>query len=199
MAKKRIHNYVFLPGTASSSNAFPNAYELLTNNKEFIQAEAESYIAQGIATDQAINLNPNAVTLLTNNKTFLQDEVVAYIQYNVNNNIGPFIGYTYDAVKCKRDTGYVIDAYIYDLKYGGNEKIRFVSEQYWIAGTPQVDGDRQPEIWAHSKLRDIITKNIFPKVSYVTQQSPVTSTQNTSGSVAETHAQQKVASGAEIL
>jgi hypothetical protein len=199
MAKKRIHNYVFLPGTALSSNAYPDAYELLVNNKEFIQAESETFIANSITIDQAINLNPNAVTLLTNNKTFLQDEVVAYIQYNINNNIGPFIGYTYDASKCRRDTGYVIDAYIYDLRYGGNEKIRSVAEQYWIAGTPQVDGDRQPEIWAHSKLRDIITKNIFLKISYISQQSPVTSTQNTSGSVAETHAQQRIASEAEIL
>jgi hypothetical protein len=199
MAKKRIQNYVFLPGTASGDNLYPNAYELIENNKDFIIAEANQYISNSIVIDNAINLNPNAVTLLTNNKTFLQDEILAYIQYNINNNIGPFVGYTYDSDKCRRDTGYVIDAYIYDLRYGGNEKIRFVASQYWLAGTPQIDGDRQPEVWAHTKLRDIITKYIFPKVAYSSQQSPVTSLQNTAGSAAETHTSQKISVGAEIL
>ena len=199
MSKKRIQNYVFLPGTASSDNLFPDAYDLLLNNKDFVIAEANQYISNGIIQDNAINLNPNAVALLTNNKTFLLDELMAYIANAVATNLGPFAGYTYDVAKCRRDTGYIIDAYIYDLRYGGNEQIRNVASQYWLAGTAQIDGDRQPEIWAHTKLRDIITKYIFPKVAYSSQQSPVTSTQNTSGSAAETHASQKLSTGAEIL
>jgi hypothetical protein len=198
MSKKRIQNYVFLPGVASSSNAYPNAYTLLVNNKEFIKKEANAYINASILTDQAINLNVNAVTLLTNNKEFLKKEIRAYIAARVTASTGPFSGYTYDADKCERDVGYVIDAYIYDLQYGGNEQIRYVAAQYWLGGTPQVDGDRQPEIWAHSKLRDIIINNVFTKTLYVTEQVGGV-TQDTSGSVAETHMQQRLSSLSEIL
>jgi len=198
MAKKRIHNYVFLPGTASSSNAYPNAYTLLVNNKEFIKKEANAFITASIAQDQAINLNENAVGLLTNNKEFLKKEIRAYIAARVAASTGPFAGYTYDADKCERDVGYVIDAYIYDLQYGGNEQIRYVAAQYWLGGTPQVDGDRQPEIWAHTKLRDIITKYVFTRTLYPTEQVAGV-VQNTSGSNAETHMQQRLSSLSEIL
>ena len=126
MSKKRIQNYVFLPGVASSSNAYPDAYTLLTNNKEFIKKEATAFISNSITTDQAINLNINAVTLLTNNKEFLKKEIRAYIASRVTASTGPFAGFTYDADKCERDVGYIIDAYIYDLRYGGTEQIRYV-------------------------------------------------------------------------
>jgi hypothetical protein len=198
MAKKRIQNYVFLPGTASSSNAYPNAYTLLVNNKSFIQKEANTYISNSIATDTAINLNPNAIGLLTNNKEFLKKEIRAYIAARVAASNGPFAGYTYDADKCERDVGYVIDAYIYDLRYGGNEQIRYVAEQYWLGGTPQVDGTRQAEIWAHTKLRDIITKYVFTRSLYPTEQVAGV-VQSTVGSDAETHMQQRLSSLSEVL
>jgi hypothetical protein len=181
MSKQKIHNYVFQPGVGSTSNAYPNAYTLLSANKEFIQKEATAFIAAGIISDNAINLNPNAVSRLTNNKIFLQDEIAAFIQAQVAGNISPFIGYTYNVALCKRDVGYVIDAYIYDIKYGGNEKIREVASQYWLGGAPQIDGDRTPETVAHARLRDIINNNILTGTVYASQQSPVTSVQNTSG------------------
>jgi hypothetical protein len=198
MSKKRIQNYVFFPGVASSSNAYPNAHTLLVNNKSFIQKEANAYINASIATDTAINLNVHAVTLLTNNKEFLKKEIRAYIAARVAASTGPFAGYTYDADKCERDVGYVIDAYIYDLRYGGNEQIRYVAEQYWLGGTPQVDGNRQAEIWAHSKLRDIIIQNVFPRVLYATEQVAGV-VQNTTGTNAETHMIQRLSTLSEIL
>jgi len=68
MAKKRIQQYIFVPGVSGNSNAYPNAYDLITANKEFIKDEASKWIDQQIITDSAVNLFPNAVTLLTNNK-----------------------------------------------------------------------------------------------------------------------------------
>ena len=198
MSKKRIQNYVFLPGTASSSNAYPNAYTLLVNNKSFIQKEANAYINDSITVDQAVNLNLNAVTLLTNNKEFLKKEIRAYIAARVTASTGPFSGFTYDADKCERDVGYIIDAYIYDLKYGGNEQIRYVAAQYWLGGVPQVDGTRQAEIWAHTKLRDIIIKYVFTKTLYSSEQIGGVA-QNTSGTSAEVHMQQRLSSLSEIL
>ena len=178
MAKHRIKNYAFLPGSSSSSNAYPNAYSLLLNNKNFIKKEASQFIANSIVADNLQNTYPNAITLLTNNKEFLKDEITAWIAAQVAGSIAPFVGFTYDAAKCKRDVGYVIDAYIYDIRFGGNEQTIEVSKQYWLGGTAQIDGDRAPEIAAHTQLRSIINTNILPRVAYSSQQSPVTSTQN---------------------
>ena len=116
MAKQRIQNYVFLPGVASSSNAYPDAYWLIEANKTFIKKEAIAYLSATIASDTAVNYNPYAVSLLTLNKPFLLDEMVAWINYQVSNNISPFVGYTYDSAKCRRDLGYMIDAIIYDVR-----------------------------------------------------------------------------------
>ena len=67
-----------------------------------------------------------------------------------------FTGYVYDQAKCERDTGYVIDALLHDLRYGGNEEIRFVASQYWDGDIPQIDGTRFPEYDAYEFAQDLI-------------------------------------------
>lgn len=184
MAKQRIQNYVFLPGVSKNSNAYPNAYALIDNNKEFIQTEAVAYINQQIALDNASNLYPNAVSLLTNNKQFIIDEIIAWIAYKVANNIAPFVGYSYNTASCRRDTGYLIDALIYDIRYGGNEKTIDIARNFWQGGTAQLISPTQ-EIEGFEQVFTIITDYILPKVAYSSQQSPVTSTQNVTGPAAE--------------
>jgi hypothetical protein len=190
MAKKRIQQYIFVPGVSGNSNAYPNAYDLITANKEFIKDEASKWIDQQIITDSAVNLFPNAVTLLTNNKEFLKEEITAWIGQQTSIGIAPFGGYTYDAAKCKRDVGYVIDAYINDIRFGGNEKTIEVVSLYWVGSIPQVDGDRAPEVAAHVKLRDIINNYIFTRTLYPTIQG--TAIQNVSGSNAEVGASTRI-------
>lgn len=185
MAKKKINDYIFQPGVGKNTNLFPDAYWLIENNLDYIKAEANGFIANRITVDSAVNLRVEAVRLLTANKTFLQDEITAWIAAQVAGNIAPFVGFTYDSAKCKRDVGFVIDAYIYDIRYGGNEKTIDVSKQYWLGGAPQVDGSRAAEVAAHQRLRDIINNNILPRVAIASQQSPATSTQNTTAPSAE--------------
>jgi hypothetical protein len=199
MAKKQIKNYAFYPGTASSSNAYPNAYTLLINNKEFVKEESSAYIAAQIIADSNQNLYPYAVTLLTNNKEFLKDEIRAWIAAQVLASTPPFSGYTYDADKCERDVGYVLDAYIYDLRYGGNEQTTEVSKQYWLGGTAQIDGDRAPEVAAHTQLRSIINNFILPRVGYSTLQSPVVTTQNTTAPSGEAGTTSRIVTLSTIL
>ena len=67
-----------------------------------------------------------------------------------------YTGYVYDQAKCERDTGYVIDALLHDLRYGGNEEIRFVASQYWDGDIPQIDGTRFPEYDAYEFAQDLI-------------------------------------------
>jgi len=256
MAKQRISNYVFLPGVAKSSNAYPNAYTLLQQNKNFIRAEAIEHLQTQITTDNASNLATNAVTLLTNNKTFLIDEIIAWITvrytrtvtatattgfitvssahfYSVGDpvvfasSVGGLssgttyyvseigaggspttfkvtatkgsstnvtltntsgqsvqVSYTYSETSCRRDSGYLIDAIIYDVRYGGNEKTIDIAKNFWQGGVLQLYTPAI-EIAGFNQIFTIITTNILPKVSYSSQQSPVTSTQNTTGSNAE--------------
>ena len=187
MSKKRIANYVFQPGVSNTSNAFPNAYSLLESNKIFIKKEASAYIAQQIILDTANNVYPNAVTLLTANKTFIIDEISAWTSYQVTNSVGIFSGYVYGATeieKCKRDVGYLIDALIYDVRYGGNERVNFVASQYYLSGVVQVI-NIPVEVQIQNQLWSIIRNYILTRTLYTSQQSPITSTQSISGSASE--------------
>ena len=129
MAKQKISNYVFLPGVGSTTNLYPNAYSIIQANYDFIKAETVAYINANITTDNASNLYPNAVTLLTNNRAFIIDEIQAWIAAQVAAAaVGTtWYGYTYNVTSCRRDLGYLIDAYIYDIRYGGNEQTIFIA------------------------------------------------------------------------
>jgi len=129
MAKKLIKEYVFSPGLGIDDNSRPNAYDLISQNK-----------------------------------TFLQQEIVAYIQNQVDAANPDYVGYTYDEAKCLRDSEYVIDALLFDIRYGGNEETRRVSGFYWNKEVPQIDGNRIPEYEAYQFLRDTINTYIITNV-----------------------------------
>jgi hypothetical protein len=113
------------------------------------------------------------VGLIELNKRFIQEEVIAYIAYNVANNIAPFAYYTYDTAKCRRDVSYVIEGYINDLKHGGNRQTYFNASKYFDNGIPQVDGDRAPEVAAHTFLRDLVTNYILSNVAATARNTSV--------------------------
>ena len=48
MAKKKIYNYKFYPGLGLNDNTYPNAWALLTTNKDFIQKEVAAWILQQV-------------------------------------------------------------------------------------------------------------------------------------------------------
>ncbi len=113
----------------------------------------------GISKDA--NLFPHAVNLLEQNKDFLQAMVVAFINNQIANNIAPYVGYTYASQKCTRDIGIIIDAIAHDLRYGGNVKIRQISDYFHIDGEPMIRGDVAPETTGQAYLRDLINNFIF--------------------------------------
>ena len=57
----------------------------------------------------------DARKLIKENKKFLQEEIRAYLQTNY-----PTLKYSQTA--CLRDVGYIVDALVYDLTYGGNSQ-----------------------------------------------------------------------------
>ena len=122
------------------------------------------------------NDRPSAYSLIQQNKVFLQTEIVAYIQNQVDASNPDYVGYTYSEEKCIRDSGYVIDALLFDLRYNGNAETRRVSSFYWNEDVPQIDGNRIPEFEAYEFLRDTIntyiltnTLNLTPEQLSATQ------------------------------
>ena len=76
----------------------------------------------------------DASNLIAANKAYLQEEVSGYTYATYTLPAG-------DEEKCKRDLGYLIDAVVYHLRLGGNEKVvEFARLYYTNAGYP--DGER---------------------------------------------------------
>ena len=132
------------------------------------------------------NLYPNAYSLINANKSFIQKEATQWIQDQVTAGTAGFIGYTYNAAKCERDVGYNIDAYLKDLRYGGNENTNNVIKYYWDQAVAQIDGDRQPEIQTYGFIKTLINTYILQNSLYTASNSEVTQTiDNTKTSEAE--------------
>lgn len=74
----------------------------LINNKGFYSAAAE---------------------LLRLNRSFLQQQIVNWIDDQIANEISPFTAsFLYNRTLCQRDIGLLIDAMVFDLKYGGSDR-----------------------------------------------------------------------------
>jgi len=88
----------------------------------------------GLTTTQAEKVKNNLIS----NRSFITDEIVAYIAQNFNLKTYP----NYSAVKSARDTGYVVDAIIYDIMYGGNSMTYDAAEAYYskLTGASYISG-----------------------------------------------------------
>jgi len=63
-------------------------------------------------------------TTIRDNKTFIQNEVITYLSSSWSN-------FYYNEAKCRRDTGYILDAVATDTKYGGNERSITAGQYYY--------------------------------------------------------------------
>ena len=77
----------------------------------------------------------NAQDLLRSNKAFIAAEVIGFISKCVTDGISPFNvpNFTYNQATCSRDIGYVIEALIYDLIFGGNAQSIYAGSSYYSA------------------------------------------------------------------
>jgi hypothetical protein len=176
---KTLINTNVLPRVAATSLQSPVvAAQSLTGSA----AEAAAITRFNTLIDIIRNLIPNGLTSLP------------AISYNYNS---AFIGYTYDTAKCRRDSGYILDSYIYDMTYGGNSSTWYVSSRYWIQGIAQVDGSRQPEILAHTFARNLINNYILQKILYPSYQ--LVETQTDVGGPVEASSSTKVTTLSNIL
>jgi hypothetical protein len=80
-------------------------------------------------TDPLSGFNPNARKLVKENKKFLQEEVIAFLVENYPN-------LRYGKTDTRRDVGYIVNAIIYDLTYGGNALSIQAGLAYFNAADP---------------------------------------------------------------
>jgi hypothetical protein len=86
----------------------------------------------------------DARKLIQYNKKFLQEEVIAFLAANYSN-------LRYGKTDNRRDTGYLVDAIIYDLTYGGNAMSVKAGLAYWGGDDntdPQTPASIKPAILA---------------------------------------------------
>ena len=96
--------------------------------------------------------------LMQVNRAFMQAEVVEWVDYQIANVIAPFSGsFTYDKEKCRRDTGIIIDAIVWDISHGGNIRSRNAALEYFTTGgLSYISGQEDETVAAINYLETII-------------------------------------------
>ena len=112
-----------------------------------------------LTVGQAINSgeqNPgffNARTLLLANKPFIQSQTVAWVDATFNSG-----GFTYDQVKCQRDTGLILNAIAQDMRNDSTSDSTFAGIQYWNQDsyTGQIPNEITATIAAITYVKSIV-------------------------------------------
>jgi enhancing lycopene biosynthesis protein 2 len=133
------------PGTVTESNLSESIFNILING-----------IRGGLVTTP-VQVNPNfswvntliqeAVANLLLEDLNIRDSVIDYITNNI-------ISFTYNVEKCERDTGYIIDAAVYDMMYDGNKQTRRAAEAYY--NNVVIRGQEAATEFAYKRLGQIL-------------------------------------------
>jgi hypothetical protein len=106
--------------------------------------------------------------ILLANRAFLIEEGSAYIEDNY-----PLL--VYNTTTCRRDMGFIIDAVVYDVIYGGNSQTTDAADEYYAGGTLQIElSEKQATIDVFNYLGEIssdlvINASITPLQTLVSQ------------------------------
>jgi hypothetical protein len=131
------------PGSVGNSTAVASItanvnemVDIVTNGLSAVDAFV--YPTPTGGTDNAFTAGYfNAARLILANKTFLQSEISAWINAQISGSIAPFVGFVYgttEQTNCERDIGYIVDALVYDLTYGGNLETSVAARSYYSSG-----------------------------------------------------------------
>ena len=130
-----------------------------SNTTTIVVKVSTGTISRGMSVNSG-QQNPgyyDARTLLLANKPFIQDQVVAYVDQTFNS--GNFV---YDAGKCARDTGLIIDSIATDLLQDSTSESIFAGLQYWrqTGYVDDIGGQITTTTNAITYLRSIATATI---------------------------------------
>ena len=107
--------------------------------------------------------------LLVANEEFIKAEITQYID-------NTFTGLIYNKEICSRDVGYIVDAVIYDLHYGGNAKAIYSGNRYYqgTTSTNKVINEQKVETIAAINYLATIAKNVLEDENPTIQYSNLT-------------------------
>jgi hypothetical protein len=90
------------------------------------------------------------------NRGFIQNEVIAFVNAKYPN-------LNYDTIRCKRDTGFIVDAVATDLRWGGNQRSSEAGRFYYLfpskATNVQLSETTDAVLYASDLTKEIILKN----------------------------------------
>jgi enhancing lycopene biosynthesis protein 2 len=156
------------PGTVTESNLSESLFNILING-----------IRGGLITTPA-QVNPNFTWV-----TAAIQEAVANLlleDFNIRDGVIDFItnkiiGFSYNIEKCERDTGYIVDAAVYDMMYGGNKQTRRAGEAYY--NNVVIRGQEAVTEFSYKRLAEVL--DLIAQDIAVTPSEGVVQTQTISG------------------
>jgi len=108
----------------------------------------------------------SAAALLDLNRSFLQEEIIAWMDYNILNAVAPFsASFQYNSTLCRRDVGLLVDAFVFDLKYGSYNRTISAGLKYYesqsalIAITSQLSQYLAVLTHLEDLMQDVIDNN----------------------------------------
>ena len=140
------------PGNTAGQERIKDEYDFIMNIIENGTAGVTDNIVSNGSLLTAGGLI-NTANLLYSNKAFLQAEVLAYINLKYNT-------YTYDKIKCARDTRLLIDSLAFDLMFNGSTQSTFAGLQYWSQGSITIPTEASQTVAALTYAKTIIGKII---------------------------------------
>jgi len=148
-----INNVFYVEGATGVDNPAPSYGVTLDRPFKTIRYAAEQVLAGAIRY--------NAKNLLERNRSFIQDEVVEYIDATYPALVG-----VYDKTAFREDAGAVVDAIVWDLSHGGNERSRLQTLTYFnLAGDTYTAGNQTETADGLNYIKilaDAILSNLAP-------------------------------------
>jgi hypothetical protein len=174
-AYQSVYGQVFdetLPGGIDAVPSLGEKFDIIAG----IIANGPDSSPEVIRPRQYVDLNQNilnAKKLLDKNRLFIQAETVAFVD-----SIWPS-KFSYDPVKCSRDTGLIVDSLTQDLLFNGTSQSTFAGIQYWNQGLTVIPGEQTTTTNAVKYLKSVAQKVITNNTSTYRYQSTVTQVTST--------------------
>lgn len=109
-----------------------------------------------IGLDLTTDVNSiNAFNILTANRDFLSAEVTGFVDDVYGK------GFEYNADKCIRDTGLIVDSLAFDLLYDSNSQSIFAGLQYYAQGSSSIPGEETTTTNAINYARELAKRVII--------------------------------------
>lgn len=147
------------PGSAAAQQKVIDEFDIISNIIEYGTAGTTNKIIPNgtIVTDTGML---DAANILLANKSLIQASVISYIDQTF---VTPT--YTYDRIKCLRDTKLIVDSVAFDLLFDGSSQSEFAGLQYWGQGSTRIPSEEQQTLAAINYAKTISKKIVRNEMS----------------------------------